>query len=117
MPKFAIYCIACLFLIGSARAEEDLRTTGKMLEFCRGIPAAQRAYQEAICVGRIDGFEAGFTAHSTWTRVGICIPDKTTKRQVKAVFVKWAEQNPETWNEPWGLSLVNSLIDAWPCPK
>jgi len=44
-------------------------------------------------------------------------PDKVTQRQLAAVVSKYLKNNPEKWNEPAALLVMNALQEAFPLKK
>jgi hypothetical protein len=33
------------------------------------------------------------------------------------VFINWAKDHPDRWNQPAGLGVMQAIRDTWPCPK
>lgn len=46
-----------------------------------------------------------------------CIPSQTTIRQSNAIVKKYLEANPEKWNEPGSMLIVEALSKAFPCKR
>lgn len=83
-------------------------TTEFLLQQCE-------AKTTAACPTFVRGFIEGLRTSGSWQTSGICIPDGVTTVQSMAVFVRWANMHPEKWNQHDGLSLRDSLREAFPC--
>ena len=127
-------------MIAMPSLAEDKGTVQQMLIACqsyskmlRKAPANRDDYYNfGLCVGRMEGFGAGVlhvAAHPKYpgradksvkeivTFYGVCPSPGVDMKQQIAVFVKWAENNPEKWNRPFAYGIYTSWSEAWPCSK
>lgn len=104
----------------SAAAQDDF-TTGALLQRC----TAEDHFTEMACVSVIRGFDGGVWAvlsvaelldvdlkRSQWA---YCPPDGVTIGQMQSIFVKWARENPTMWHTPYGVGIIRSQQEAFPC--
>lgn len=49
--------------------------------------------------------------------IAICMPPTVTAGQVIAIVIKYANENPETWNKPADLIISKALIPIYPCHR
>ena len=45
----------------------------------------------------------------------ICFPNRMSGRQLSAVFLQWANANPQSWNESPEDTVFTAFAKAWPC--
>ena len=46
----------------------------------------------------------------------VCLPDtKPTRTEVIAMFIAWAKDHPQYWNEPAVETEFRFLMEKWPC--
>lgn len=78
-------------------------------------PRNDRERQRALyCLGVMHGFRIGTAAaEKPW----ICIPKKVTPKQLAAIYLKWADQNPTTWHLHESLTLSRASYLAFPCRR
>jgi hypothetical protein len=67
------------------------------------------------CMRYIEGFVAGVsTARETRP---FCVPN--TIRIIEEVnsYVSWMDKHPDTWRQPRHITLLNALVETYPCQK
>ena len=45
----------------------------------------------------------------------ICFPNHTTAQQLAAVFLQWANANPQSWDQSPADTVFTAFAKAWPC--
>jgi hypothetical protein len=46
----------------------------------------------------------------------VCAPQESTRVQLIKVFLKYSNQHPELGHLPFGMTAINALVEAFPCP-
>ena len=122
--------LAVFFLCSSGRAgtaeQPDISRSGsEFLEVCSGIDGERnrnpvRAYDDATCLGWVEGFADGFTVHDELLGVPVkdrmaCVPHEvTTIRTVRAIK-KYIADNPDKARRPTRYIASLALAGAFPC--
>jgi Rap1a immunity proteins len=89
----AALLVACL--IAPAYADTELYTVQGLLSECN--KSRPTSLVDVIGHGRCVGyFEALFDLASQFN---VCPPENVTRDQMSAVFIAWAQRNPQKWNE------------------
>lgn len=115
------FCLA-LFVpqLSSASSAQEL------LSGCRSIANAdvsgegirfQRTYQTGVCWGTFGAIQK-VIVHIDETKrpiYGVCAPPSSTLSQLVAIFVSYAEKNPQRLHEEGFDIAVESLQVAFPC--
>lgn len=121
--KRALLLIAlCLFPL-IAHSE----SAGEMLSNCREVSQAAIAGETITlpntlgageCWGAFATLEffAGLLNREGKSLIPACLPERYTRAQLIAVFVKYAEDNPKLHHVNFGAVAWNALVDAFPCP-
>jgi hypothetical protein len=47
----------------------------------------------------------------------ICLPKEVSNRQIAAAFVKWANENPASLEQPATVGFAKALAASWPCRR
>jgi hypothetical protein len=91
------------------------RTVKDFISACQvGSPWMQ------FCIGNVSGITqlqlligaaGGFKGNETCYPVGVSIKQRVD------VFVAWAKENEAQWSEPAVYGIVESAVQAWPCPN
>lgn len=133
MSLLALLLLPC---IQPLRAAEP-GTIGDLYQQCKvlirvfdGVPTDSMEYlKSGVCSGYLNGLNdiasmrmaktladgrivPGTTSHSR-----ICTPIDATTDQLARVFVKWAEDTPQSHHLPRVIGVSTAFRTAWPCPK
>ncbi|MDZ7842173.1 MAG: Rap1a/Tai family immunity protein [Gammaproteobacteria bacterium] len=115
--KFTLTFILVMFLPPVADSSDV--TTGSFVDMCKA--------KQDYCYGYMHGFVSGvvllnyeipisFPDETTQgPRVDFCLPDNWSVKQGVAVFLKWAEANPDKWHERLRVNLLLALVDSFRC--
>jgi Rap1a immunity proteins len=104
---------------GYTLEDYQLGTSGDLLDLCT-VDASHPQYWEAraFCLGYFTG---GIHLHDTlaaspnFQRIA-CAPADTTRNQVVAAFVAYAQAHPEYLEEKPMDTVFRAVNDEWPCP-
>ena len=70
----------------------------------------------ATCINYLWGYVAGAGLGGRSQQQLICFPnDGMTGTQLNAVFLQWANANPQSWNESPDDTVFTAFAKAWPC--
>jgi hypothetical protein len=117
-----LYCCLALFVPQVALAS----SAQELLSGCRPIAKAdvsgegvrfQQTYQSGVCWGTFGAIQK-VISHIDETRrpiYGVCAPSAGTLSQLVAVFVSYAERNPQRLHEDGFDIALESLQVAFPC--
>ena len=92
-------------------------TIGEMLIYCSKPDGnVFRVHCHSYMGGIID-VQANFGLSANETVKYTCVPSGVTSRQGAAVFVRWANKNPEHHHLPAFVGVVESLHETFKCPE
>ena len=101
------------------------RSGSNFLEFCSSIDSEGnrspvRIYNDAMCLGWVEGFEDGFTVHDELLSVPekdrmVCVPRGVTTIQIVRIIKKYIADNPEKAHRPTRYIASLALARAFPC--
>ena len=96
----------------------DLRTAGDLLDICT-LDSSNSQYWEArgFCLGYFTGgihYHDALAASPDFPAIA-CAPDGTTRDDVVAVFISYAEAHPEHLDDPPMDTVFRAVNDQWPC--
>ena len=125
--KLAIAVIGGLVLAGPARALDS----GELLAACVRLDRDMKVNGSDVSIpssvdnGVCWGFIAAVQQLANFYEQGgggqsilkLCVPIEVKRTQLVKVFVAWGQKNPEKLHHPAGLSVINSFVAAFPCPK
>lgn len=120
---FLVFAAVILFDALPSHAQ----TVEEMLSACRPITQAR------VSNGEID-LPQSFDAGSCWGAFGalhqammllesgkpllhVCLPEDTTRTQLIAIFVRYAEKHPEEYSKNFAIVALNAEIEVFPCKK
>lgn len=103
----AVFVLAAACLLSPCLNAATMGSTEYLLRSCET--------KSEFCPVYIRGFMEGLTTAWFWDEKGICLPESITTKQAMAVFVKWANEHPEKWNQRDGISLGEAMIESFPC--
>jgi hypothetical protein len=75
----------------------------------------QDAVDGSFCRGYVLGVVDALIATSVTTETAYCIPTSADSDQFVGVVAKYLNDNPAKLNEPAGLLVAKSMVDAFPC--
>lgn len=110
----------------SAAEQPDISKSGReFLEACskvgsEGSSDPVRVYNDAACLGWVEGFEDGFTVHEELLGVPAkdrmaCLPHGATAIQTARVIQKYIADNPDKAHRPTRYIASLALASAFPC--
>ena len=110
----------------SMTEQPDISRSGSnFLEFCSSIDSEGnrspvRIYNDAMCLGWVEGFEDGFTVHDELLSVPekdrmVCIPRGVSTIQIVRIIKKYIADNPEKAHRPTRYIASLALARAFPC--
>ena len=101
------------------------RSGSNFLEACSSIDSevnrsSVRIYNDAACLGWVEGFEDGFTVHDELLSVPekdrmVCIPRGVSTIQIVRIIKKYIADNPEKAHRPTRYIASLALARAFPC--
>ena len=110
----------------STTDQPDISRSGSnFLEFCSSIDSEGnrspvRIYNDAMCLGWVEGFEDGFTVHDELLSVPekdrmVCMPRGVSTIQIVRIIKKYITDNPEKAHRPTRYIASLALARAFPC--
>jgi len=110
----------------STPQQPDISRSGSdFLEVCSSIDSEWnrnpvRIYNDATCLGWVEGFTDGFTVHEELLSVPkkdrmACVPHGTTTIQTVRVIKKYVADNPGKAHRPTRYIASIALAGAFPC--
>ncbi len=99
------------------------KTVQELMAVCRRVDEDSRYWTDvdaihfAVCFNVIDGLTSGATAAANAAGVApiFCLPNGSTVGQRVSIFMKWAEDHPETWHEGPIFGVFSAMSDAFNC--
>jgi len=101
------------------------RSGSNFLEVCSSIDSegnrsSDRIYNDAMCLGWVEGFEDGFTVHDELLSVPekdrmVCMRRGMTTVQIVRMIKKYIADNPEKAHRPTRYIASLALARAFPC--
>jgi len=125
--------LAVFFVCSSGRAgpkstaeQADISRSGSdFLEVCSSIDSernrnAARVYNDATCLGWVEGFADGFIVHDELLGVPVkdrmaCVPHEVTTIRTVRVIKKYIADNPDKAHRPTRYIASLALAGAFPC--
>jgi hypothetical protein len=122
--------LAVFFLCSSGRAgtaeQPDISRSGsEFLEVCSGIDGERnrnpvRVYDDATCLGWVEGFADGFTVHDELLGVPVkdrmaCVPHEVTIIRTVRIIKKYIANNPDKAHRPTRYIASLAMVGAFPC--
>lgn len=118
----AAFVLSLMLLSTAAHAE----TAQEMLSNCRKFATATVAegkvmvpkdFASRVCWGAFAAIQAGITGvdPSAGLVLGVCAPPESTRTQLIAVFVRYADAHPERLHFDFFWTAVGALRDVFPC--
>lgn len=110
----------------STAEQPDISRSGRdFLEACskvgsEGSSDPVRVYNDAACLGWVEGFEDGFTVHEELLGVPAkdrmaCVPREVTTTQIVRAIKKYIADNPDKAHRPTRYIASLALASAFPC--
>ncbi len=92
MRKFLLAAMAVVMVMGISRTAEAV-TANQLLDWCN----ANSESLKSLCIGFTSGFTLGVSIANQGQKQGakICFPEGFAGSQLRKMFVKSAEENPE----------------------
>jgi len=109
-----------------AAGQPDISRSGSdFLELCSTIDSKSnknpvRIYNDATCLGWVEGFEDGFTVHDELLGVPrkdrmVCVPHGITTIQAVGIIKKYIADNPKKAHRPTRYIASLALAGAFSC--
>ncbi len=119
MKKVLVGLVALGALSGLAQAQEKIQvlSTQELVDVCK-LPASPDS--RSFCVGYSTSVYDTYlvTRHPQRAKPFICVKQPAPKRdEVIGDFVKWAQDNPQTANQPAAGVFLGYLAGRFPCGK
>jgi hypothetical protein len=76
-------------------------------------------FESGTCWGAFGAIQDLMTAINAITKkpmFGVCMPESTTRTQIIAIFVRYAEKHPEKYNERFVWVAEAGIREVFPCP-
>ena len=125
-----ILCYLCIgiFLTVLGSVDAFAESTGDMLSACKIVSESKAAdghvripesTSGGICWGAFSILqEVGRTLDSSGNPImSFCLPRNSTRTQLVAVFVNYAEKHPEQWHLDFFQVATVALSEAFSCPQ
>lgn len=112
MSKLLLPLLVALALLATSTKSSAVET-GTVEHLLQECNARRTAY----CPAYIRGFVEGHQVAWFWDKDGICIPEGISTIQAIAIFVRWAERNPDQWHERDWKGVRLSLLESFPCVR
>lgn len=101
-------------------AQKD--SAARLLGWCRKVQAvagnlnapSTDKVEALLCTRYLTGYVDGFSRRSDPVA---CIPSEVTPAQLAAVFVKWADANPQVWHFEADVTVGAALVITFPCHR
>ncbi|WP_447896730.1 Rap1a/Tai family immunity protein [Stenotrophomonas acidaminiphila] len=108
-----LICLGCPW----QSSAQVMQTTGDLYQTCKDADFERLGDLSAAACGyyMAGATEAIVIAGQLGSHRSYCLPSTIFPKQAAAVFVKWAEKNPEQWHYPRAAGLFNALSEAFPC--
>ncbi|SRR6266446_1804997 len=129
----SVLAVLAVFVCSSGSAgqksttdQPDISRSGSnFLEVCSTIASEWnrnpvRIYNDATCLGWVEGFADGFTVHDELLNVPqkdrmVCVPHKVTTIQIIRIIKKYLADNPDKAHRPTRYIASVALARAFPC--
>lgn len=98
----------------------EVRTTSDLVELCSADPADPlHAEATQFCYGYMAGAAHFHQAmvHGDGIEPLACPREEVTRQDLVAVFLDWAEANPQHMDELPVESVVRAAVAEWPCDR
>ena len=113
-----------LFLLGSSvssvRAGDEYSTVGHLMRACSSY--ISKNTEELLDIGFCGGFVKGVGDVLSGLQKAqllapvYCTPSNATGDQMARIFVKYAEDHPETHHKLSVIGFIGAMKEAFPCP-
>ena len=87
---------------------------GEMLEFCE----SESEDPNSNCVLFLTGIVESHNVLSEWDQLAskyLCVPEGVTQGQLQKIYIKYANERPETLHLSAGGFALNAFNEAFPC--
>ena len=101
-------------------AEEMRSSCGKVVEasVTEGKVALPTDFESGRCWGAFASIQRAIAARSAGAHIlRVCAPENSTRTQLIAIFIDFVKLNPKLMSEDFFITAVDSLRQAFPCPK
>ena len=107
--------------VSSVSAENNFKTIGDLLSACEQVFAKPPTslVNAGFCVGYMQGANESVVAAKAISGGDplYCAPDKgITNGQRARIFIKYAENHPETHHKHMSVGFIFAMQGAFPCP-
>ena len=106
--------VGLLTISGIGTAKANYYTAGEVLSDCESKKAVEQAY----CVTYLAGISDAHNALVFWKNLQepkFCAPKGATQGQLRKVFTKYANANPEDLHIAASSVAINAFAIAFPC--
>jgi hypothetical protein len=114
MIKRIFFVSILTFVLNPSKAAEGT-TAGEMLTYCKSQSEPENLYCLGYILGFVNGHYLGTDDLNEGSKKSFCLPSNWSAGQGQAVFVKWAEDNPDKWHMELRYTMAVSYMQAFPC--
>jgi hypothetical protein len=126
MPR-VIFLTGALSLLAFVARPCSAATAEEMLSACRSVNTAAVAdgkislpqdFESGECWGAFDVLDTMFRTKNAETRhlfFGVCLPEKTTRTELIAIFIRFMENHPEKYPDDFTMVAVSAVWDSFHC--
>ena len=134
MRPLTVLTLLAVFFVCSSAGDDAKPTAGQpdisrsgsdFMELCSTIGSESnknpaRIYNDATCLGWVEGFEDGFTVHDELLGVPrkdrmVCVPHGVTTLQAVGIIKKYIADNPKKAQRPTRYIASLALAGAFSC--
>ena len=123
MKNIRPFLIFALILFSSVASAQS---AGEMLSACRPVAQAElsdnyvrfeRTFASGMCWGAFLAIQSAIVwANADGSRLfAVCAPTESKTTQLVAVFIEYAQRNPQRHHEPFFEVAIASLRTSFPC--
>jgi len=111
---FALFLITASAISAQPKIESVFYHNGNaLLDYCESENATERVACMAYLAGTIDSTEAWVASNQL--RRAICKPKPVTTKQLRKVFIEYANTNPEGLHLAASSIAIAAFAEAFPC--
>ena len=129
MPTLTRYSVVFVFaalFTSLTHAQSSFKSTLELKDECalaerviNGVEKLSDPSKALICGAYITGYVEAvlYMQHTQGAKPIACSATTMSLRQFAAVYVKWADAHPESWNTPAATTLPVVVSQAYPCKQ
>ncbi len=126
MKRIQVGLVLTLTIVGTVGALAE--PVQEALGNCRPIATApvvgeqirfQPSFRTGVCWGAFEVIQQTIRWRQSDKQpplMGVCAPPESSRSQLIAIFVSYADRHPKRWHEEFAFVAYDALIEAYPCP-